>query len=151
MGFTTSCFIKIDAERDYNFWYNICLYLRNLGYEGVQNDSMRYVDSTLNVAIQNSLRNKSTFSYLIANRSSMSILSHISIRNIKKLGVIECQTNTQFKAISALRDDSDYMQWFVLKDDGSDLEDWVLCNTEICEYPSGFRKATVEELIEHFK
>ena len=67
---------------------------------------------------------------------------------------IDCGTNEEFfLAIAALRDDSDYMQWFV--DESSTHKTWYLCalehkgdcfmNCKSC------RKATVEELIEHFK
>ena len=67
---------------------------------------------------------------------------------------IDCGTNEDlFLAIAALRDDSDYMQWFV--DESSTHKTWYLCalvhkgdcfmNCKSC------RKATVEELIEHFK
>ena len=67
---------------------------------------------------------------------------------------IDCGTNEDlFLAIAALRDDSDYMQWFV--DESSTHKTWYLCalvhkgdcfmNCKSC------RKATVEELIEHFE
>ena len=67
---------------------------------------------------------------------------------------IDCGTNEElFLAIAALRDDSDYMQWFV--DESSTHKTWYLCalvhkgdcfmNCKSC------RKATVKELIEHFK
>ena len=86
---------------------------------------------------------------------------------------IDCGTNEAlFLAITALRDDSDYMQWFVSKgwkDGFGNVEDkWVLCDQDTLEYfgavnnsPNtydrkkypefGWHKATVEELIEHFK
>lgn len=68
-----------------------------------------------------------------------------------------CGTNTElFKAISALRDDSDYKQWFLDDADNWDLccgvafmmEDWQH------EYPDqyeDYRKATIPELQEYFK
>ena len=86
---------------------------------------------------------------------------------------INCETNEElFLAIAALRDDSDYMQWFVSKgwkDGFGNVEDkWVLCDQDTLEYfgavnnsPNtynrkkypefGWHKATVKELIEHFK
>ena len=68
-------------------------------------------------------------------------------------GGINCGTNEDlFLAIAALRDDSDNMQWF------TDGEHWNLCNDQdwAINYdrwiPSiYFHKATVSELIEHFK
>ena len=86
---------------------------------------------------------------------------------------IDCGTNEElFLAIAAIRDDSDYMQWFVSKgwkDGFGNVEDkWVLCDQDTLEYfgavnnsPNtynrnkypqfGWHKASVEELIEHFK
>lgn len=67
---------------------------------------------------------------------------------------IDCGDNELlFLALAALRDDNDYLQWFV-----SNRKEWILCEKPKWhqEYITtfGFRewhKATVEELIEHFK
>ena len=66
---------------------------------------------------------------------------------------IDCEENEQlFLALTALRDDSDYMQWF------TNGEKWIQNkqnDIEIIRYGTGnpinFHKATVEEIIEHFK
>ena len=66
---------------------------------------------------------------------------------------IDCGTNEElFLAIASLRDDIDYMQWF------TDGEKWLQNkqnDIEAIRYgkdnPINFYKATVEELIEHFK
>lgn len=66
---------------------------------------------------------------------------------------IDCGTNEElFLAIASLRDDSNYMQWFTdgekwLKNKQNDIEviRYGACN------PINFHKATVEELMEHFK
>ena len=63
---------------------------------------------------------------------------------------IDCGTNEElFLAIAALRDDSDNLQWFT---DGNGY--WQLCIGKF-RYPNiayeKVHKATVEELIEHFK
>lgn len=57
-----------------------------------------------------------------------------------------------FLALAALRDDSDYMQWF------TDGEKWIQNKQNDIEVircgagnPINFHKATVEELIEYFK
>lgn len=61
---------------------------------------------------------------------------------------IDCGTNEElFLALAALRDDSDYMQWF------TDGKLWEKSNNDL---PSHYmqlegHKATVEEIIEHFK
>lgn len=62
---------------------------------------------------------------------------------------INCIGNPQlFKAVSAMRDDSDYMQWFI-SNDGSEFN---LCTRMLNVY-SGIlcRKATLSELQAHFQ
>lgn len=73
----------------------------------------------------------------------------------KKKGVdfVDCGDNEElFLAIAALRDDSDYMQWFT---DGKRWYQNKQNDIEVISYGAGspinFHKATVEELIEHFK
>ena len=78
---------------------------------------------------------------------------------IKNGGMIDCETNEElFLALAALRDDTDYMQWFIcIKDLETAFEsffegDFILC--KINKFPKSeegyFKKATVEEIIEHF-
>jgi hypothetical protein len=65
---------------------------------------------------------------------------------------IDCGENEElFLALAALRDDSNYMQWF------TDGEKWLQNkqnDIEVIRYGAGnpidFHKATVKELIEHF-
>lgn len=82
------------------------------------------------------------------------------IDDVTKKGRVDCGTNEKlFLSLAALRDDSDYMQWF------TNGIIWYLCyaqrvensilydkeyNTQIND-GSDYHKATVEELIEHFK
>lgn len=73
---------------------------------------------------------------------------------------ISCGTNEElFLALASLRDDNDYMQWFICDDNESmfkvDKSDMFMSKF-IHEYMdgwdvSGARKATVEEIVEHFK
>lgn len=66
---------------------------------------------------------------------------------------IDCRTNEElFLAIAALRDDTDENQWF------TDGYHWEICPDEVAyinawidKYGFSPHKATVEELIEHFK
>lgn len=59
---------------------------------------------------------------------------------------IDCGNNENlFLAIAALRSDSDKMQWFVYKNS------WIQCLTDKWLHRLPYHKATVEELIEHFK
>lgn len=70
-----------------------------------------------------------------------------------KEDVIDCEDNEElFLAVAALRDDTDYMQWF------TDGEKWFQNKQNDIEVirhgagnPINFHKATVEEIIEHFK
>lgn len=61
---------------------------------------------------------------------------------------VDCGTDEElFLALAALRDDTDYMQWF------TDGKLWEKSNSDL---PSHYmqlegHKATVEEIIEHFK
>lgn len=71
---------------------------------------------------------------------------------------IDCGTNIElFKALAAMNDENDYMQWFVIGK--GDVRDWFAR----CDYHSiknhpdyttfvlmGYSKATAKEIIEHF-
>ena len=76
-------------------------------------------------------------------------------------GEIDCGENIElFKAIAALRSDSDYMQWFIYDD--SSWNDhpcvfWYRCKCNTIKEDMGYNlmcndctKATIEELVEHF-
>ena len=76
---------------------------------------------------------------------------------------IDCGNNESlFFALAALRDDTDYMQWFK----NNKIEYWIQCTSEVLvfytylkdkdkyvetNFSDNFHKATVQELIEHFK
>lgn len=79
---------------------------------------------------------------------------------------IDCGTNEElFLALAALRDDSNENQWFIAQntmwDENYNGEitvyyeegEWLLWNyySFMEDMPSNFRKATVNEIIEHFK
>lgn len=80
-------------------------------------------------------------------------------------GSINCGTNEElFLAIAALRDDYDKFQWFTNGKEWiqCEKEDWIDEISSLCvggnynydengELSVDFHKATVEELIEHFK
>ena len=85
---------------------------------------------------------------------------------IKNRGMIDCGDNEDlFLALAALRDDSDVNQWFIALDTMYDenyhgeitvyyeKDEWLLWDyySFMEDMPSDFRKATVEEIIEHFK
>lgn len=61
-------------------------------------------------------------------------------------GLIDCGANEElFLAIAALRDDTDKYQWF------TDGDLWFKCGDEVCNEGRKIHKASVNELIEHFK
>lgn len=76
-------------------------------------------------------------------------------------GYIHCGFNEElFLAIAALRDDTNYMQWFVCTSDYKEFDgkEWKVGDFDLNTCPDDFdnilphwRKATVNELIEHFK
>lgn len=91
--------------------------------------------------------------------------------SLTQKGYIDCGTNEElFLAIAALRDDTDRYQWFVDDNFGND---WIKSDTaQLCDLwqgepdtddpfrtelenegyqPFPYHKATVEELINHFK
>lgn len=84
-----------------------------------------------------------------------------------KEDVIDCGNNDKlFLAIAALRDDTDKYQWFFSTGwtdfEGNPLPDkWVLCDQDTLEhfafvnnspnsYKTGWKKANIQELINHF-
>lgn len=80
-------------------------------------------------------------------------------RVCKHIEGINCGTNEElFLAIASLRDDTDKNQWFVNKDgnfifcDQYELKNVIDNSDEFMDYcVADFHKATVQELIEHFK
>lgn len=76
--------------------------------------------------------------------------------DINRNRLFDCEDNEDlFIALAALRDDSDYMQWFIGEDIESNLGQFFLC-TENKMPTSPFqlgakRKATPTEIIAHFK
>lgn len=71
------------------------------------------------------------------------------IESIVRLKDIDCRNNPElFKAVTAIREDSDAYQWFV-----TNYNSWYLCDNEyswsLCK--KAYHKATLEELQEKFK
>lgn len=128
MGFTTPCLI-------YKNTLELQGKLEILGY--VEHPTMMNVD----ISSQ----------FLICNRG---FFAGIPLGYKEEIdNAIDCETNENlFLAISALRDDTDKNQWF------TDGYHWEICPDEVAyinawinKYESSPHKATVEELIEHFK
>lgn len=128
MGFTTPCLI-------YKNTLELQGKLKILGY--VEHPTMMNVD----ISSQ----------FLICNRG---FFAGIPLGYKEEIdNAIDCETNENlFLAISALRDDTDKNQRF------TDGYHWEICPDEVAyinawinKYESSPHKATVEELIEHFK
>lgn len=73
---------------------------------------------------------------------------------------IDCETNEElFLALAALRDDSDYMQWFVSQTEKDSPKVFIKSTTHSCTQSLAYThrwdwrcsKATIKEIIEHFK
>ena len=146
MGFTTPCFIRKNTA-------NIRNRLKELGY---------YCNPYLG---WNNLFTS------IFGPTSIYSLDDDDINGLKEIyGLIDCGTNEElFLAIAALRDDSNYMQWFIADSILSVSYDDSIGNDHYFTEPKGimffwdenwdnatiisgrYHKATVDELIEHFK
>lgn len=131
MGFTTQCFIRKNTA-------NIRNRLKELGY---------YCNPYLGW--------HNLFTCVFGVNSVYS-LDDYDTNGLKEIyGLIDCGTNEDlFLAIAALRDDTDKYQWF------TDGDLWFKCGDEVCnetieyylnKYGRKIHKATVNELIEHFK
>ena len=130
MGFTTQCFIHKNTA-------NIRNRLKELGY---------YCNPYLG------WHNLCTCVFGV---NSVYSLDDYDTNGLKEIdGLIDCGTNEDlFLAIAALRDDTDKNQWF------TDGDLWFKCGDETVEYHLNhlnecgrkIHKATVDELIEHFK
>lgn len=146
MGFTTPCFIRKNTD-------NIRNRLKELGY---------YCNPYLG------WHNLCTCMFGIISVYSW---RDDDINALKEIDVlVDCGANEElFLAIAALRDDSNYMQWFITDSILSVSYDDSIGNDHYFTEPKGimffwdenwdnatiisgrYHKATVDELIEHFK
>lgn len=133
MGFTTPCFIRKDTQE-------LRKKLEELGYKPsiVIFDNKKLCLATA--------ANKEYAKYTnITNEMFDSKDPHITWNCA---GRIDCGTNEElFLALAALRDDTDKFQWFI-----SPEGIWAYNkNNDSISVSHKWRKATVYELIEHFK
>lgn len=133
MGFTTPCFIRKDTQE-------LRKKLEELGYKPsiVIFDNKKLCLATA--------ANKEYAKYTnITNEMFYSKDPHITWNCA---GRIDCGTNEElFLALAALRDDTDKFQWFI-----SPEGIWAYNkNNDSISVSPKWRKATVYELIEHFK
>ena len=142
MGFTTPCFIRKNTPE-------LRKKLEELGY--VKNSPIWTDNCSIIRAYQYPVKGFDTPNYVIANSFDIPFDKHSLLCG----EFIDCGTNEElFLAIAALRDDTDKNQWF------TDGDLWFKCGDGVCnetieyyfnKYGRKIHKATVEELIEHFK
>lgn len=131
MGFTTPCFIRKNNSELRNK-------LKELGYHC--NPYLGW---------------NNPYTSIFGVRSVYSMSDDINVSS-KKIDIIDCGTNEElFISIASLRDDTDKFQWFTDGNKWIQCPDikfstyWVYNNIDI--NLGTIHKATVEELINHFK
>lgn len=152
MGFTTSCFIRKNTEE-------LRKKLEELGYTLIPNGYAEW-----NIPTKECI-------YLFCDVEvyQESLISFYMGRMCKPYGFYCGENEALFLAIAALRDDSNYMQWFITDSPLSVSYDDSIGNDHYFTEPKGsmffwdenwnhatiisgsYHKATVEELINHFK
>ena len=148
MGFTTPCFIRKNSPE-------LRKKLEELGY--VKNSPIWTDNCSIIWAYQYPVKGFDTPNYVIANSFDIPFDKHSLLCG----EFIDCGTNEElFLAIATLRDDTDDSQWFVYPPENI----WFICDDDDINYAREnikdsvqaawfhcSHKATVEELIEHFK
>lgn len=137
MAFLQSCLLRLKTQEIVNK-------LINLGYEFP--------------AKFHNLQNLVTIPYKGHGWGTLIALKNENVEEFLELNrhnTIDCGTNEDlFLALASLKDDNDKNQWFIY--DGNNPKDYHIQNGDwyICIFehniPNG-HKATVEEIIEHFK
>ena len=138
--FAKPCFIRKNTKE-------LREYLRSIGYRSLNNETIDNNCDCLMVS-EGDPKNVESFAFYASyNHDFMD--KYFSNRK----DIIDCGDNEElFKAISALNDDNDYMQWFT----DSILFHWKLHKFHWrfitdCEDYMGTHKATVDELIMRFQ
>ncbi len=139
MGFTTPCFIRKNTPE-------LRKKLEELGYKECIGEEGPFLFTSHNI-----------FDCMY---------TECGLNDLAYNGLIDCGTNENlFLAIAALRDDTNENQWFICDvnhwdraDNGeltvyAEIGEWIFCksNDDDCVQDNHYHKATVEELIEHFK
>ena len=146
MGFTTPCFIRKNTPE-------LRKKLEELGYN-ILNSGNTTLDAH-NYDGNGSHKSIEEGRAIITSYGNLYGVIY-DIDTVTKKGRIDCGTNEElFLAIAALRDDTDKNQWF------TDGDKWILCPeikfstywvyNDIDVNIDTVHKATVNELIEHFK
>ena len=149
MGFTTSCFIRKNSKE-------LQKKLANIGYDICRCVNFEKVEWLHTLPINGTVHGKGYFDEEMEFHD-WTVEKELNRFVIGNPTYIDCGENEDlFLAIAALRDDSDIHQWF------TDGENWVKSDIhnliKFKEYFEGIgfdyhktHKATVEELINHFR
>ena len=124
--FTEKCFIRKNTKELQDK-------LSDIGYNILSSARLQFINNIL-----------------CGNGFCASILTNKS----NKSDFVDCGKNEElFLAIAALRDDSNEHQWFIWDDDEDEGDKWKLYdgNSNWSWWIFEVHKATIEELIEHFK
>ena len=126
MGFTTPCFIRKNTQE-------LRKKLEILGYKLNNGKWMGKYLATFRIKETKEWRYVASPEWDLQNNPDID-------------ASIDCGTNEElFLAIAALRDDTDKYQWF------TDGDLWFKYGDEVCNEGRKIHKASVNELIEHFK
>ena len=137
--FTTPCFIRKNTPE-------LRKKLEELGYKFSGADNIE-LDCIVTLPYRNTFSVFATYHFNIYDNSFKTVWKEY----------IDCGTNEElFLALAALRDDTDKNQWVI--DEANECfgweNSWSICDkddmNERVVY-THYRKATVEEIIEHFK
>lgn len=153
--FTTKCFIRKNTpelrDKLAKLGYRICVCCKFKDNIWLNN----YINDELNRYEIHGLGDYST-----EDSQEESLNIYLSENSKRKIPAIDCGDNEElFLALAALRDDNDYMQWFVSQAEKDSPKVFIKSTTNSCSqslaYPHRWdwrcSKATVDELIEHFK
>lgn len=146
MGFTTPCFIRKNTKE-------LRKELEELGYEILNSG-----DTTLDA---HNYDGKGSHKSIEEGKAIITSYGNLygvvyDVDTVTKKGRIDCGMNEElFLAIAALRDDTDKYQWF------TDGDKWIQCSeirfstywayNDVDINTDTIHKATVNELVEHFK
>lgn len=141
-NFKHPCFVRVeDAENR----KEIIEWLEMMGYQNGIPYTWDYKDEdTIIIATENWINNSSFCWYLNEPMNEQSLISD--------LNAIDCGFSIDlFKAIAAINDQNDYMQWFTYGETPEYYDWWMCKETKAEKNDSMLKKATTSELIEYFK
>ena len=145
MAFIQPCFIRKNTPELRNK-------LEELGYEPCYS-MVKYPDKYSNLFVSSNYGDR----YFGYDDENMQLFNYEINELIKSKALIDCGTNEKlFLALVALRDDIDINQWII--DEANECfghdNSWMICDKDDMNdraIYTHYRKATVEEIIEHFK